>query len=355
MVRKMIDANIALFASLSEAVGDLVHEDVRRQKRAIQTSAEEKMWLKYFSLRSPPHLVLGPLSRFVLGDFQDELYLIAIGVDISSPPDDLQKIPVNSGMFTAVVSELNVPLANIPDLPQLLHEYVFYPVEEGKTELLAMDIVRPYVESFSIFKVDSASALALDPTHGLRAALVATLCSPRSVPLALPQTSLDRFGYMARDPVECAPFHLLLRALTETRGDAAFLAIYRCIEQLFPIPAIKNLSTELGIFSPPLQVAAKIESHLGWRRREDEALEHLFSEIDAKLIECMRSVSGANPSTENPSRPVAKRVYELRNQCVHYRPIHRDENSSHFDTWLELCDPLLAVVQRLYAGYKAAF
>jgi hypothetical protein len=355
MARKMIDANIALFATLSAVVGDLVHEDVRRQRRAIQTSQDEKKWLKDFSLRSSPHLVLGPLSRFVLGDFQGELYLIAMGIDISSPPDDLQAIPLNAGMFTAVVSELNVPLANIPDLPQLLHEYVFYPVEEGETELLAMDIVRPYFESFSVFKVDSSSALALDTVHGLRAALVATLCSPRSVPLAWPQTSLDRLGYMARDPVECAPFHLLLRALTETRGDAAFMAVYRCIEQLFPIPAIKELSTALGILSPPLQVAAKIESHLGWRRREDEALAHLFTRIDPKLIECMRIVSGADTSMDNPSRPVAKRVYELRNQCVHYRPLHRDENSCHFDTWLELCDPLLEVVQCLYEGYKAAF
>lgn len=160
---------------------------------------------------------------------------------------------------------------------------------------------------------------------------------------------------MARDPAECAPFHLLLRALTETRGDAAFMAVYRCIEQLFPIPAIKELSTALGISSPPLQVAAKIESHLGWRRREDEALAHLFSVVEVELMGRMRTVSGADVSIDHPFRPVAKRVYELRNQCVHYRPLHRDENTTHFDTWLELCDPLLEVVQNLYAGYTAAF
>ncbi|PKO68886.1 MAG: hypothetical protein CVU22_06990 [Betaproteobacteria bacterium HGW-Betaproteobacteria-16] len=355
MARKMIDANMALFTTLGAAVGDLVPEDICRQKRSIQTDAEEKEWLKNLSFRSSPHLVLGPLSKFVLGSFKNDIYLIAIGIDIPSPPDDLQAVPVNAGMFTAVVSELNVPLASIPDLPQQLREYVFYPVEEGKTELLAMDVVRPYFENFSVFKIDPSSALALDAAHGLRAAIVATLSSPRSVPLAWPQAFRDRIGYMARDPKEHAPFHLLLRALTEARGETAFLAVYRCIEQLFPIPAIQELSTALGISSPPLQVAAEIESHLGWRRREDDALDHLFTNIDALLIDRIRVLSGADISAENPSRPVARRVYELRNQCVHYRPLHRNENTPPYETWLELCEPLLEVVQTLYATYTAAF
>lgn len=355
MARKMIDANVALFATLSHVVGDLVPAEICWQRRAIRTTANEKEWLKEFSFHPSPHLVLGPLSRFVLGRFKESTYLIAIGIDIPSPPDDLQAIPVNAGMFTAVVPELNVPLANIPDLPQQLREYVFYPVEEGKTELIEFDIVRPYFEAFSIFKVDTSSALALDVAHGLRAALAATLSSPRSVPLAWPQGFLDRIGYMARDPNERAPFHLLLRALTEARGETAFLAVYRCIEQLFPIPAIQELSTALGISSPPLQVAAQIEAHLGWRRREDDALDHLFTSIDPQLIDRIRVLSGAHTSAENPSRPVARRVYELRNQCVHYRPLHRDENTPPYETWLELCEPLLEVVQKLYARYTAAF
>jgi hypothetical protein len=355
MSRKMIDANKKLFATLGAEVSDLVHENVRQQKRAIQTNVDEKRWLKEFSFRSPPHLALGPQSRFILGDYMNELYLITIGVDIPSPPDDLKPIQLNSGIFTAIVSDLSIPLIKNPELPQLLCEYIFYPVEEGETELLTMSVVSPFFESFSVFKVDPESALALDAEHGLRAALVATLCSPRSVPLDWPQSSLDRLGYMARDPAERAPFHLLLRALTETRGDAAFMAVYRCIEQLFPIPAIKELSTELGISSTPLQVAAKIESHLGWRRREDEALTHLFSKLSNELIERMRSVSRMDNSAENQSKPVAKRVYELRNQCVHYRPLHRDENSCQFSAWIELCDPLLEAVQRLYSVYTDAF
>lgn len=353
--RNMIDANSALFRALGAAVGDLVPKDVLLQKRAIQTSTDEKEWLKGFSFRSSPHLVLGPLSRFILGDFQNGLYLIAIGIEITSPPVDLEAIPLNAGLFTAVVSEMKIPLASIQNLPQELREYVFYPIEKGKCELLDIGVIRPYFESFSIFKVDPTSALARDAEHGLRAALAATLCSPRSVPLAWPQTTLDRILYMTRDPVECAPFHLLLRALTEARGDAAFLSIYRCIEQLFPIPAINELSEALGISNPPLQVAAKIEFHLGWRRREDEALAHLFSKIEIRLIDRIRNATGADESIENPARPVAKRVYELRNQCVHYRPLHRDENTTHFDKWLDLCDSLLEVVQELYGQYTTAF
>ncbi|HOB94933.1 MAG TPA: hypothetical protein PK306_13865 [Aquabacterium sp.] len=350
----MIEANAELFSRLASAGGDLISADLRKQKRAIRTNEIEKSWLRQLRLRSSNHLLIDSTSRFALGDYDGKLYLITVSVNIFEPPAELQRLVVNAGMFTAIVNELRVPILRSPNLAERLLEYVFYPVE-GEYELLDLEVVEPFFERVGLYLVEPTSALADDSEFGFRAAIAAILGAPDARPLEWRATALDRFGFMVRDPEERAPFHMLLRALTETRGDAAFLALYRCVEQLFPVPAIAELAAELGLAASTLGVAAAIERHLGWRRREEDALAHLFAELDGTLIDRMLPVVGAVAQNDNRSRPVSRRVYELRNQCVHFRPAHALGEALKIDDWGMLTNLMLEAVQALYARYTAAF
>ena len=350
----MIDSNAGLFARLATAGGALVSDALKGQKRAIRTNDIEKAWLQSLTLRSSTHLLLDAASKFALGEFEGDLYLIAIGVEIVDPPLELKPVSVNAGMFTAIAHELDVPILRAADLAERLLEYVFYPVE-GPYELIDLEVVAPFFQKINAYAVDPTSAIALDRTFGLRAAVAATLAAPSARPLSWPTTALERLAFMVRDPAERAPFHLLLRALTETRSDAAFLALYRCVEQLFPVPAIGDLSAELGLSRPALDVAAAIERHLGWRRREEEAIAHLFAELDSTLIDRLLPIVGAVATNESRSRPVSKRIYELRNQCVHFRPAHANGEAVSVGNWPGLTELMLEAVQRLYARYSAAF
>jgi hypothetical protein len=354
MPRNMIEANAALFEKLAAAGGELISADLRTQKRAIRTDEIEKSWLRKLTLRSSTHLLLDSASRFALGEYEGSLYLISVGVEVVEPAAELQPVGLNAGMFTAIANELDVPILRTADLAERLLEYVFYPVEDD-VELIDLDVVAPFFQKINLYLVDPTSALALDRKFGLRAAIAAILGAPAARPLAWRESALDRFSFMVRDPRERAPFHLLFRALTETRDDAAFLALYRCVEQLFPVPAIGDLSAELGLSRPALGVAAAIEKHLGWRRREEDAIAQLFAELDATLIDRMLPAVGAVAQNESPSRPVARRVYELRNQCVHFRPAHAIGGSLKVDNWPTLTDLMLEAVQCLYARYTAAF
>lgn len=346
----MIAANELLFERLAKAAGEIIPPEVRKQKRAVRTDAIEKKWLKDVTLRSSSYLALGPTSRFALGEYDGDLFLIAIGVDVIDPPADLQPTKLNAGIFTAIVSDLCVPILHTGDLAQRLREYVFYPAEEN-VELLDMDTVAPFFQRIALFRIDPASSLTLDKDLGLRAATAAILGAPQTRALSWPTSAVDRINFMVRDPAERAPFHLILRALTETRDDAAFLSLYRCIEQLFPIPAMIGLSAELGLENPALHVALIIERHLGWRRREEDAIAHLFSELGSDLIDRIGLVIGSVALDEKSFRTVSKRIYELRNQCVHYRPIHAAIGSTPFQNWLPLADLLLEAIQCLYAQY----
>jgi len=350
----MIEANAGLFAGLAAAGGELISADLRRQKRAIRTDDLEKRWLRGLSLRSSTHLLLDAASRFALGVYEDGLYLIAVGVNVLEPPAELQPIELNAGMFTAIAHELSVPIVLTENLAERLLEYVFYPVEKD-CELIELEVVAPFYQRVSLYRVDPSSAIAGDSEFGLRAAIAAIIGAPRSRPLGWRTAALERFGFMVRDPAERSPFHLLLRALTETRDDAAFLALYRCIEQLFSVPAISGLSAELGLSRSALGVAAAIERHLGWRRREEDAIAQLFAELDGALIDRMLPVVGAVARNENRSRNVSKRIYELRNQCVHFRPAHAAGEALQVDDWATLTDLMLEAVQTLYARYNSAF
>lgn len=350
----MIAANERVFARLTDVVGDLIPSEILRQKRAVRTNSAEKRWLQHLVLRTSSHLLFGPNSKFALGEYDGDFYLIAIGLEGLVPPIELERVDVNSGMFTAIVSELDVPVLRSMDIVQQLQEYIFYPVQQN-VELLDMDLVKSFFQRIDVFRVDATSGLALDKELGLRVTIAAVIETPEARPLEWPNGFLEKLSYMVRDPKEQAPFHLLLRAVTEVREDSAFLAVYRCIEQLFPIPAIAELSAALKLSDPALQVAATIEQYLGWRRREEDAIAHLFGELDQTLVDRMLTVLGLALS-ENTSRPVAKRVYELRNQCVHYRPVHGSPNGgSLFSGWLLLTELLLEVVQNLYARYTDAF
>jgi len=350
----MIETNVGLFARLAAAGGEVISEDLRRQKRAIRTDAAEKGWLRGLNLRSSTHLLLDAASRFALGEYDGSLYLIAVGVDVVESPTELQPVVLNAGMFTSIAYEFGVPTLLTANFAQRLLEYVFYPVE-GDCELIDLEVVASFFQKINVYRIDPTSAIAVDSEFGLRAAIAAIVGAPRARPLAWRATALERFGFMVRDPEERAPFHLLLRALTETRDDAAFLALYRCVEQLFPVPAIADLSAELGLATPTLGVAAAIERHLGWRRREEDAIAQLFGELDAALIDRMLPVVGAVAQNESRWRPVSKRVYELRNQCVHFRPAHALGEALTVDDWGILTDLMLEAVQALYARYTAAF
>ncbi len=350
----MIESNSGLFARLSGAGGDAITADLRAQRRAVRTSDDEKGWLQRVTFTTPSHLRLDATSRFALAQFADDLYLVAIAVDIEEPPTELERISLNAGLFTAIVSDLNVPILRSPDFAERLLEYVFYPVDQG-CELIDMEIVVPFFQRIEVFRIDPSSAIASDDELGVRAAIAAVLRSPVLRPLDWSTEALDRFAFMVRDPAERAPFHLLLRALTESRDDAAFLALYRCIEQLFPIPAMGLLSTELGLSQPALEVAAVLERHLGWRRREEDAIANLFADLEDHLIDRLFVVVGAAAQDQGRFRPVSKRIYELRNHCVHFRPAQALGEPTVVGDWASLTALMLEAVQALYAHYKAAF
>ncbi|RQM43992.1 hypothetical protein EHZ19_31175 [Paraburkholderia bannensis] len=349
----MIETNTQVFARLAEVASSALSPELISQKRAIATNDHEKKWLKNAEIFGSSYMSFGVNSSFSIVVFGRENYILSIGVSIENPPPDFEVTPVNAGIFTAIVSDLSVGFIISTDIVERLVEYVFYPTSDA-VERIDVDVIRPFFLPLQLFRIHPESPLNCDRSSSFRISLAAVLGTPSLISLPWPQTALERINGMVRNPDERTPFHLLLRALTETRPDAAFLAIYRCIEQLFPIPKIAELSADLKLNLAAMDVAIMIERHLSWRRREDEAITYLFEQVSVDAVTRLGRLFPEIQAGEISARTVSRRVYELRNHCVHYRPVHASVVDAQTE-WMKISDVLLEIAEQLYGAYNTAF
>lgn len=355
MARTMIAANQAIFSKLASVAGSLVAPAVAAQRRAVATTSLEKQWLKQTEFLSSTHLELGPNARLVFARFDGGTYLISIGVGISTLPEHIESIEINAGLFTAIAADLDLPLVHAANLGAELCEYIFYDTGDARpAELIDQAILRKYYTSVYAFRIDGASSLLCDDFASFRIAIAFILGANSSVPLAWSNAARALIMSMVHDVAERAPFHLIFRAITESRKDAAFLSIYRCIEQLFPLPRVNELVADLQIARPPMEVARSLERLLNWRHREEDALALLFEHLDQALIGRIASAAQM-PAQDWSPRSVAKKVYELRNGSVHFRPIHAAASQNIQHAWMDLSEALLEAVDILYRTHAGAF
>lgn len=353
MSRNMIAANTRIFSRLASSVGEL-DVVVASKPRAIRTDPSDKKWLKDVEFKSSKHLSFGSGNRFSIAHFDGDTYLVTIGVKIKKIPAGVERVVPSPGLITAAIADLTVSLISVSDLRERLLEYVFFPSTDAR-EFYEAELIASFFLPIDVFRIEKDSALLCDDAAECRIGLVAALCAPDLIALPWPEESLALFQSMAYDESEKAPFNLLLRALTDTRDDSAFLSTYRCLEQLFPIPKLTELSVELSISLPALRFADAIERHLGWRRREEEAITHLFSELDQGELKVIGAAFGIILEEEKKPKALAKRVYDSRNRCVHFRPSHAFGSEESEPDWLALATSLLQSIRALYQKYSGAF
>jgi len=106
--------------------------------------------------------------------------------------------------------------------------------------------------------------------------------------------------------------------------------------------------TELGIARPWTDMARTLEETLGWYPREEPSLEALLGHaVIDDLRNAASSIDAEIPPDAKPAAYVAKRIYQLRNALVHYRPFHQ-----HFSfketNWNRLCEAMALLVLHVY-------
>lgn len=117
-------------------------------------------------------------------------------------------------------------------------------------------------------------------------------------------------------------------SLTSTHLKHCFLELYRCIEWLYVIPRSRRLKGAIAYSKPAYELAIHCIDELSWRRKEEDSLAKIISDIlksnetlTFKLIEC-NLFKDINIDSDN----IAKHLYSFRNQFVHQFEAKKEKN-----------------------------
>lgn len=345
MSRHMIDANKRLFAKLAGSLPS--NNDVGPVPRYVATKGAEKQWLKEAVFSLSHELVLGDRQFFAFCKYRHERFVISVGDLIQDLPSELEECDANAGIVTAILAELDIPVVNAPEIADALRQYVFFPSTDVSVKYEAAEI-RRYFEPFRLLRVLEKSAN--DDEYDARLSVLLAARVQQTHRLQYLPTTLELCDRIARDSTVLFPFHLLTRSLLERRWEYVFLAIYRCIEQLYPIKSAAAVRDRLNVTKTSAgEVAFVLEDVLSWRKKEDEALHDLFKSVNHS---CLSDLRVALCLTAQSPQSIARAVYRLRNDCVHFRPYQAQTLPTKAIQWAQLVDALLQSAAEMYAEHS---
>jgi hypothetical protein len=129
---------------------------------------------------------------------------------------------------------------------------------------------------------------------------------------------------------------------------ALFLALYRCLEALYAHSQTHRLMSDLGIDRPWTDMAQTLEAALGWHPREEPSLEALLCHAIPDDLKAVASALNSEiPQNSRVEVYVAKKIYQLRNSLVHYRPFHHSIDFEGVD-WNRLCEAVALLVLHIH-------
>lgn len=279
-----------------------------------------------------------------------ELSILAIS-GFANPheiPDGLIEVDPTPGTFALFVLKSDIAAtgtaAEIRDISEGISKS--HPPYGGHD----LDLIIPLFPKIRYFKLDEEFNYLSQLDR-----IIGTYCakSLSSTSMGISDRVCKKFSDLFESGADQIPFFILLRGMLSESHQILFLDLYRCVEQLYSIPRVSELTRVLGLAKSIHEIARILEETISWRPKEDEALAALFSEVDVKVCDLIRASFGDREKVEDGKKSAeraAKRVYRLRNASVHFRPAMQGDDVSSVD-WDLLIDAMLSVVGHLYGAH----
>ncbi|MGK7920937.1 MAG: hypothetical protein AB4080_13115 [Trichodesmium sp.] len=353
MSRNMIEANKYIFRELANFVEesqiDLVID--RQKQRYIQTDDEDKGWLQKLKIINHKYHIL-PNFQTASFEYKGNYYFVAIGLQeyIKTNQDEeiLQILELNAGIVTALLFELKISIDKKVD-PYNIIEEIFYPSEDKRIPY-NFSTVKDFFEPICVYKIpENSPFLSLYNINITRISGFYVIKNTQLVLLKFSSNTLDEFEKLFFEGSKNIPYENLLLSLVSVSWKYSFLDIYRCIERLFPISELEELHQKLNIQYSLLNFADNIESYIGWKPKENEALNKLINNSPDRAIQILRQVKADIEGTKEGK--LGDFIYKIRNSIVHFRPaiqqIELDDKN-----WNQLIHSCLLVIEYWYAKYE---
>jgi hypothetical protein len=340
--RNMIEAHARVFGSLDTFC--LTHNDPIRNAGAARWTAAsgkvDKERLLFAELKSSLSFAASiKIGRF---DHDETSFFCTVGLDLPEEVDFLVEEELGGGMLTVILSELaplpvRSPLA-IRDVVEA-QDQASTPGYKGHASQLIAKLF-PVIRCFSVQNLDE------DETQ--RIFFLLCLSDTSRGTLWMNSRLRETLRLIAELSPIAIPYRTLCRSIFDTDPSAVFMALYRCLEALYAYSHTTKLMSRLGIQEPWSDVAQVLEETLSWRPREEPSLGTLLRYAVSDDLRAILAAMGDSISEEaDVVNRATKRIYNLRNSLVHYRPFQQNFQLEAVN-WNQLCEATALLVLHVY-------
>ncbi|WP_437410793.1 HEPN domain-containing protein [Serratia marcescens] len=206
-----------------------------------------------------------------------------------------------------------------------------------------------YFEPVTIFRLEDLST-NFDKSFRSCAYYIVSSCE-RLITLPLAEVTISKLKglFVANEKM---PKDNIYLSLTSSHLKHCFLELYRCIEWLYVIPRSRKLKGAIEYSKPAYELAVHCVDNLSWRRKEEDSLSKLISDIlkhnesvSFKLLGC-NFFKDIPPDVDN----IAKHLYSFRNQFVHQFASVKEKDVSEEDL-VDAIDLISDIIIHAYALY----
>lgn len=352
MTRNMIEANKYIFEVLGEFVQtskvDVPISD--KNKRCIATNDDEKEWLK--ELKIINKLLILPYFQTASFEFNSQKYFVAVGWQSKQSIDNdevIEFVELNAGIVTALLFGLKIPLSQKANPYDIANKILY---DDSENEIIKYDdfsLITSFFEPFSVYRIQEDSPFIEENNINLiRISGFYILKNSQLIALGFSRETLDKLEKIFFEGSKNIPYENLLFSLVSVSWKYSFLDIYRCIERLFSISSLDVFHKDLRITDSLLKFSADVERYIGWKPKENEAVNKLVEGSPEEALQLLREIKQLLDSTEEGK--CGDLFYKIRNSIVHFRPANQPINLDD-KNWDMLIRASLYIVEYWYNQY----
>jgi hypothetical protein len=174
-------------------------------------------------------------------------------------------------------------------------------------------------------------------------------------PISLDEDTLKAVSSLFTTGPDTIPFDNVLQGVLSISWSGLYVELYRCIEQLYPVPRLADLIRQWASPQSFGALADLLREQLGWRPREDDSLNKLIAACPDKVwTDLIDAFDVKLDDKSMPAEIAGRQVYAMRNGLVHFRGNTTIAPPSD-EKWNAIVMAMIALVTETYDRFGQQF
>ncbi len=342
-----------IFDSLKKECTERTNYEEFHERLCVKTNDDEDLVIESASCFDNYYKVTRELAGGIFS-VSEKSFFCTIGNfgDVDPFPTLLEPVDSYDGFWVSVISGFKVlPLRGFDDeYYELYNNVLAFNEDVEPRKVLSIDLsdIKNFFPEVKVYLVlDEVPHKNFDAKNYLARLIGISIARNGANPIEFEDETIKEYELTFLDNNINIPFHLVLYSYLASHYKHCFLELYRCIEKLYPVAALKKLQESVGLQTLcSFELAGIIEDTISWRPNEESSLELLLSEADSRVISEFRKTQSEVGGQYKDSK-TSKFIYRIRNSNVHFRSA-LEELDFNDEQWNTLLRSMLKLIADLY-------